>query len=230
MPNPEFLLCDADALIQVFISRWVQLLVHLLQTYGVRPAVIPEVETEVSLHRKFKARFGPALAAQIQRAHVTVLDRAKTRRLLVSRGRSPAEIEEDFRSLATRARRYQERVDTGEAYSHAIAVELRLPLMSHDWRAVQTLQEAGEAVAVPVARLWDLAALAWDDQVLDEKDGERAIDHLQHEEEGVPRPFSIVKFRDAIKAFPSRLRRAPAGATPSGPRSPTEPLYLHARR
>jgi len=229
VPNPEFLLCDADALIQVFIARQGRLLVHLRDRYGVTPAVVPEVELEVSNHRKFGGRFEPALVAAMSRDQLVLLDGDQMRRSLSGPGPVTPQVEQRIQRILERSRRYRGHVGLGEAYSHAAAVELQLPLMSHDWQAVQLLQQLGEPVAAPVIRIWDLFALALDDGAVEVEDGERASQHLEHDREHVP-PFLArpnPSFEDAIRTFNSRLRRAVAGGTPQNPQNPKDVLYLH---
>jgi hypothetical protein len=225
--NPEFLLCDTDALIQVFIGRQVRLLVHMIDVYGVMPAIVPEVESEISAHRKFRNRFEPQLITQLAQQHIVVLEDAAIRQLLVQRGVPQPQIDQGLRRIVTRSQQYHRHVQTGEAYSHAAGVELRIPLMSHDWDAVRTLEQAGEPVAVPVLRLWDLFALALNDGVVTETEGDQATDHLEREDEFIPGALrkSAGPFAETIRRFDSRLRRRHRGA-PADPAGPRDRLYL----
>jgi hypothetical protein len=90
------------------------------------------------------------------------------------------------------------------------------------------LERAGELVAIPFLGLWDLFALAFDDRVVVESDGERAIEYLEREGEFVPSGLkkSAGKFGDCITRFRSRLRPGVPGGTPRGPQAPTDVLYL----
>src|SRR5688572_15065850 len=57
MPNPKYLFCDSDVLIQIFSIKQTSLLKTLKTKYGIAPLVVPEVEEEVYWHKKFKSKF-----------------------------------------------------------------------------------------------------------------------------------------------------------------------------
>jgi hypothetical protein len=78
--------------------------------------------------------------------------------------------------------------------------------------------------------MWDTFALALDDGAVSADDGERGIEHLEHETEYIPKSLrKPANFATAIRTFASRLRMAPQGATPGPPRGPQETLYLCRR-
>jgi hypothetical protein len=225
--NPQYLPCDTDSLIQIFIARHQRVLVHLRERYGVLPVVVPEVEMEVSRNRKFKGRFAPALADAVGSGHLTVLSDDEMRRGLVRVGHTATQAEQTVQRVQQRGRRYQSHVGRGEAYSHAAAVELQVPIMSHDWEAVEVLSGLSEQVGVPTLRTWDLFALALDDGAVTLEDGERGVAYLQDGDEHVPAFLARANpsFGDALKNFDSRLRRRQSG-TPPQPQGPKDRLFI----
>src|SRR2546425_8700904 len=76
MPNPRLLLCDTDSLIQLFLTRLVTKkllpLRVLRDEYGIQPAIVEEVETELMWTRRYKDQFAPELKkALAKRYHPT---------------------------------------------------------------------------------------------------------------------------------------------------------------
>lgn len=232
MPNPEYLLCDTDALLQVFITKQGRLLVHLRQQYGVTAGVLPEVESEISYHSKFKTAFEPVLQKFLRSGNVMVVDSPEVRRLLAARGISGPELEQQFRAIWARGQRYGLRVGKGEAYSHAVGSTLKLPLMSHDWKAVETLARINEPVAVPVVGFFDLLALAYHDGALDERECQRAVRDLIANGERVPPLFrtSSSEVAEVIRGFPRRLCGWGGESVPPVPQTPTSVLHLLVNR
>ena len=229
--NPEALLCDSDALIQIFISRQTRILVHLVEAYDVQPTVVPEVETEVSRNGRFGKRFEPTLIGAMGRGHIAPFDEADVRRLLTAREWPGTALDEEINRLAERSTRYHRHVDRGEAYTHAAGAQLRLPAMSHDGRAIKVLEGIPEVMPAPVLRMWDLFALAYDDGIVTVADGEQAVGHLAGEHEYLPPMLAQSKnnFRAFIEQLNSRLRKAPVGTSPRAPQLHTDTLFLHPR-
>ena len=231
MANPEYLLCDSDLLIQVFLANQRRPLIHLREKYGVSPAIVPEVEIEVRNNQRYKTRFEHALQGSLEREHLVVLDRSNLRSLIAARGGLPTEVGQRLQALLDRGQRYASLVGKGEAYSHAVGVDLKLPLGSHDLQAVQTLRDAGEPFARPLIGFCDLLALAFVDGAVSEEDCRRAIGTLAGKKESVPRalrPPLRPNWQTCLNGFPRRLYGLPSGQLPSV--MPPGVLYVEAKR
>ena len=223
--NPEHLICDTDVLLQLFIARQGRLLSYLQQAYAVSLAIVPEVETEVSWNRRYRSRFEPVLVRHMQHGAIIVLEAPEIARLLRARDRTPPQVDQELADLHERSRRYARHVGRGEAYSHAAGVALELPVFSHDWSAVTVLEAIPEPVAVPVLRVWDLVALAFDDGAVTVADIDHAVNLLRRENEVVP-AFLAKSPGEAIRRYDSRLRRVVPGGTPARPRQAKDRLFL----
>lgn len=224
--NPEYLLCDTDALLQTLMSKQVGLLVHLRQRYKVIAAVVPEVESEICNHSKFGKRFEADFLRLVSTSNAVVLDTAAVRTLLTARGRTPGQIEQTLRLLREVGPKYNLIVGRGEAYSHAMGGALGLPLMSHDWEAVRALDARGEPLAVPVAGFFDLVALGVEERVLVAEDCERIVRTLTKMGEWVPSPLRSSGGVIAALGRFRRLRPWSQGGDPPRPAGPRDTQYL----
>ena len=109
-------------------------------------------------------------------------------------------------------------IDYGEAYSHAAALTLGCPVLSHDKKALDALLNAGQAVPSCVLRYFDLLAFAYQVGSLDEKacDGVRSV--LNGEHEFIPYQFKNASFLNGLPSFVARLHdgsKPHVGGTPS---------------
>jgi hypothetical protein len=82
MPNPALLLCDSDALVQLFIANEFRPLQSLRTQFNIQPAVVLEVDLELRWLGKHKDRFVPPLdkALKNQRFRVISAPRRRARR------------------------------------------------------------------------------------------------------------------------------------------------------
>jgi hypothetical protein len=158
MALPRLLFCDTDCLIQLFIARQSSLLRWYKVRYNLEAVVVPEVESELSWHMKFKGRFDPDLKKALASGLITVFDYTRPEQLspffpvLQVASATAQAIEQTGNDYALR-------VGGGEAYSHAACIHLGAPLLSHDKSAVNTLLYNSLQTAAPVLRVFDLVAL-----------------------------------------------------------------------
>jgi hypothetical protein len=205
MSNPTLLFWDSDALLQILLTSAISPLKALKADYGIQSAVVPEVETEILSLRRF-SRLSPSFRKAVSTSVIEVLDHQCYMNLLSknialqtdARGTSYADIQ------AT-GRRYNQRVDTGEAYTYAAALTLRQPAVSHDWSALQTLMSASLPIPYSVLRAYDLIVFAHQIGLMTEKECDRFKKTLVQENEFVPRQQKAASFRDGLAVFEPRL-------------------------
>ncbi len=225
--NPEFLLCDTDALIQVLMSRQGILLTRLKSDFKVRAAAIPEIEMEIRNHRKFRDEFAKGFKQYADSGTITRFDSSESKNLLTSRNYASAQISPEVARIQSIGDENNRTVDLGEAYVHATAVVLHLPVLSHDFSALRML--ADPKVGVPTLRFFDLVVFGFGQGWIDNDDGERIVKVLKDREEWLPKPFDgHDEFSDCCHAFNSRLAYAPAGSSPAPPRTFSDTLTLVA--
>ncbi len=72
--NPNLLLLDADALLQIFISGQILLLRFLKRAFQIQPAITEAVEAEIRRSKKFRTRFTHDLQKALDSETLVVLD------------------------------------------------------------------------------------------------------------------------------------------------------------
>ena len=155
MPNPELLVCDSDALVQLFIAEQLSPLKCLRDEFGIQPVVVEEVDVELRWMRRYKDRFKYALERAYRSGILELLDRTafQARTSMAPLGASW----ENFQQLGMQ---YEGRVHRGEAYTFAAALALGMPALSNDFSAIRTLQANLLSLPSPVLRTLDLIAFA----------------------------------------------------------------------
>lgn len=215
--NPAFLVCDADVVFQFFIAGFPAPLKCLRDRYGVQPIVVPEVDVE--LRRRPQSTEAKRYASALGHGHIAILDVAKIRANLA---RFPTEVadlgaEGIWSEIQTAAESYSLRVDTGEAYTYAAAVTLRVPMASNDARAIRTLRDQNLAVPSHVLRAFDLVALAVQSGAMTSKDADLMRGRLREKNQHLPKALEHASFEDALAELAPRLvdaSAAPAAAAP----------------
>lgn len=209
MPNPPLLLCDSDALVQLFIANNFKPLQALKNTYHMQPSIVLEVDVELRWMRKYKNRFVPQLDKALRNGLLTKLDQGAFQSLLSTA--TPGMSWGNYQALG---QRYELVVQRGEAYTHAAAVCLGLPAMSNDGKAVLTLKGQMMSVASPVIRLFDLLVFCHENGVLTTKECDDIRSDLLSNGEGLPGPFQNASFINGSKSFPCRLKSGDASKGP----------------
>ncbi len=200
MPNPHFLLCDSDALIQLFIAKQILLLRSLRKLYGLQSVIVPEVEVEVAWHARFGDRFQQELDKAINE-HILARYDVKLIQPLHGAGSSAIDL-----SIQQLGAEYHKRIGRGEAYTFAAAITLAQPALSHDKQALDILLENGLQVPTTVLRVFDLLGLYYQTHEFSEAECDQVRQAiLQHPREFVPRPFRNASFRNGLVNFYPRL-------------------------
>ena len=195
--NPKLLVCDSDALIQLFIGNALQPLRELKRQFGVQPVITPEVELELRSLQKYAKRIDAPLTKSLNHQTIVVL--------------SPAWIQAHLGSAAdplyaaaqALGSRYHGIVGAGEAYSHAACVTFRVPMLSNDRNAVRFLVKKGWATSSPPLRAFDLVVFGFQIGCMREQDCD-AFRHqmtTQERNEAVPDEFRNRSFADGLPLF-----------------------------
>ena len=226
MANPQFLLLDSDVLIQCFIADELRPLRELKKGYGIQPAIVPEVETEIAWTRNYKDRFDPSLRKAIGNGTVVILDEWTFPTHVGTTILGAAAAGASYASIQRLGMHYNQRVQTGEAYTFATAVSIRQPAASNDWKAIKTLQEASLDLPSPVLRAYDLIVFAFLVGSLDDPDCERFREALLREKsEFIPQAFRANSFQDGLRNFTPRLLDATLALSEVNQAGGTTPSY-----
>jgi hypothetical protein len=228
---PRLLFCDSDCLIQLFIARQVALLRWLAESYSLESVIVPEVEAELAFHLKFKTRFDPDLRRALSSGAVSLFDYSRPEQRLAEFFSVPAAASAASAAMTRAGRTYALRLGDGEAYSHAVAVHLGMPLLSHDRNAIDTLRENRLQAAAPTLRVFDLVGFAFQRGQIDIKQCEAIRKTLMGAREWVPRVFASTSYEKGRGHFNRRLYDICefTGKVPPDCREFYDPLYLQPK-
>lgn len=220
MPRPAFVFCDSDAVIQFLLAREVRPLRLLRAKYAIQPLLVREVELELQSHRRFGPRISHGLKKALEAGVLQVLEKKILDSHFGAPPAGPLAAADAMSKIEKLGRQFLSRVDTGEAYTHAAAVTLGVPSLSHDRSALDALIAAGLQVPGTVLRAFDLVALAYQVKELTEHecDGFRAA--LEAEKEYVPNCFARAGFGAGLAQFCPRMTDMRFPAVGTGERDP----------
>lgn len=220
MANPALLVCDSDALTQLFLANEVRPLRQLQGDYGVQPVIVQEVDLELRWLRKYKDRFVAPLDKALKTSVLKVLEPSLFQSLL---GTAP--IGASWAGFQSLGAQYEGRIHRGEAYTFAAAVTLEVPALSNDFNAIKTLEANLLALPRPILRAFDLLAFSLKTGLLELKACEAVRKELLRNGEGLPKAFMNASFDDGLKSFASRLHDGP-GSGGASPSSFSSPLHI----
>ncbi len=216
MPNPSVLVCDTDALIQLFLTVGQTRLTPLRtlrDDYGIQPVIIAEVEIELISNRRHGIKVAPELRKALGNGTIEVLDVGTMSKFV------PPELSKGvFGNYQTLGNQYAKIADRGEAYTLAAAVTLNVPAVSNDITALRALDFHGHQLPSPVLRSFDLLAFSLQSGALTEKECDATRKELVGQGEHVPAAFKHASFGDGIKQFCLRIcdgNKSPIGIPPS---------------
>ena len=221
--RPAFLVCDADATFQLLLTRQSSLLGVLLHDYGVKPIIVPEVEIELRSHRRLTPLILPALTKALRNGLLSLMDVGMLESHFGGGSNGSLAASAAKTNINMRGATYGLRVDRGEAYSHATAVELSVPVLSHDRAALDALTNAGLAVPRTVLRFYDLLVFGFQIQRLTASEIDNVRSSLIAQHEFVPAAFKACSFNDGLHNFDARLLDGTKSAVGSG-RRPSVPF------
>lgn len=223
MPNPAILLCDSDALVQLFLSNEVRPLRHLRDSYGIQPTIAQEVDLELRWLGKHKDRFVPQLEKSLKGGTLRVLDPPYFQPLL-----SSAPVGASWAGFQTLGAQYEGHVHRGEAYTFAAGVTLGMPALSNDFSAIKTLESNFLTLPTPVLRVFDLLAFCHQSGCLDLKACNAVRSELLRNNEGLPKAFMNASFEDGLSNFAPRLRQSSSSSVATATATYSTTLYISA--
>jgi len=206
MASSGFLVCDTDAVIQFLLAGEVRPFRLLRSKYSIQPVVVPEVEIELQSNRRFAKRIAPELKKALANNLLCVLDNSNLESHYGGKPAGSMAAAAAMAQIAKQGREYQKHVDFGEAYTHAAALVVNVPAMSHDLCALQTLVAAGLPVPATVLRAFDLITLCNQVNDMSERDCDGFRQFLIREGEYVPKCFRNRSFGDGLRDFYPRIR------------------------
>lgn len=200
-------------LLQIIATEQLPLLRRIKSDFAVQSAIVEAVESEVGWNLQNVPKF---MGRQLQlkkavgNGTIALINREFVTTLLGS-----SEVDGWIRLIETEGERLYARVDRGEAYSHAVSIALRLPVATHDMRAVNRLLADGEPVPSPILRFWDIVTLGHQIGCLDRGSCDSIRQKLRNLNERAHHCFASKSFSDGLNDFYPRLLdrdRPPLGA------------------
>lgn len=228
MARPAFLFCDTDAVIQFLLAGEVRPFRLLRSKYSIQPIVVPEVEIELQSHKRLGKRIASELKKALANDLLRMLDKSVLESYYGGQSAGSMAATAAMAQISKRGRDYEKHVDFGEAYTHAAALEVNVPAMSHDLDALDTLISAGFPVPATVLRAFDLITLCNQVNEMSERDCDGFRGFLVGESEHVPKCFRNKSFGGGLKDFYPRIRDSsypPIGGT-GGPTFPFSTMIL----
>jgi len=200
--NPLFILIDTSVLLPLIATDQVALLRFLRNEYKVQPAIATAVEVEavqiLTNVPKFKGR-QDQLKKAISNGTLCPIDQQSLSAIFGTG------VEAMLRQIDTEGQRLHLRVDRGEAYTHAAAAVLGVPVATDDTSAVNRLIRDNENVPRPILRFWDLIVLGHQVGQMDESSCDKARQTLAKMQESLPQCFRGRTFAAGLADFYARL-------------------------
>jgi hypothetical protein len=194
------IVCDTDALTQIFCSKHESILKHLHTQYGIDFAVTEAVEAEVLRpNRKQAGCSQDGFRKALDLGLIAVLSPRTLGRFTSN---NPYVT---YDSIELRGQEYNRVIDLGEAYTHAAAHVLKCAVLSNDWKAIRDCDRMGLNLAHPTFRVYDLVVLLYQSGGLTEKECDGFRKALHEAGETPHRTFVNRKFRDGLPGFYPRL-------------------------
>jgi hypothetical protein len=163
--------------------------------------IVHEVEIELKSQKKLASRVAPNLRKALSTGTIQILDATSLSIVGVSAPVAVATLS----TIQQLGAQYHTHVDYGEAYTHAAALTLGMPAMSHDISALQALINNNFAVPTTVLRYFDLVVAAYQGGYLSEPECDNIRQKLFSQGEWVPRAFTNASFATGLSAFDPRL-------------------------
>ncbi len=201
VPKPRIIVCDTDALIQIFLADQGELLKKIRRVYGIQPIVPEAVEVELTNPRQPKSsQFLAKAQKALDNGALIVLDE---RTIGAFTSNDPHST---YTSIQLLGQKSNIHVGKGEAFVHAAALVLRAPALSNDLNAFNTLDRVGLKQAQYVLRAYDIFVLFHQIGELQDNDLDGIRDRLLSVgKEAIPTAFQKRKFTDGLPYFCPRI-------------------------
>jgi hypothetical protein len=214
------LVCDTDALIQVFLASQGELLKKLWRIYGIKPVITEAVERELLRpgHRNDRL-FQPQAQKALDNGALVLLDEHSLGSFTSN------DPHTTYISIQIEGRKNNNHIGPGEAYSHATGVVLRAPVMSNDMKAIAVADRVGLKTAKPTVRAYDLFVLFHQIGELSDRDCDDIRKSLISFKENPHPAFAERKFIDGLTKFCPRLVDADRALVANGLQSELADLH-----
>jgi hypothetical protein len=198
--NPNWIVADCDALLQLLMTDNAVLLRRIQHDYGVQAIITEAVEAELRsiIGRRFK-ELSHALAKALSSGALAVMDNSF---LVNQKGQEGVALYARVNELGAELYNI---VDRGEAYSHAAAVILDVPVMSNDITAIDKLIAEGKLLSRPLLRAFDIVAFGLQAGYIELADCDEARQKLVEKKEFVPGCFRSCNFVTGMQVFFARI-------------------------
>jgi len=199
--NPRWIVGDTDVCLQLSVLDKINIFHALAIDYGVR-VVIPEaVENEIENKfqgAKFRGHSAPFRKA-IKSGIIGIVNQSWIR---TAYGPDDGGIFEEINELGEDL---YTMVHRGEAYAHASAIVLKVPCLTNDRSAVNTLRRAGRVLPINILRSFDILVFGFQAGIISIKECEEMRATLTAAGEGLPESFARCSFEAGLVNFFSRL-------------------------
>ena len=206
--NPDWIIGDTDALIQLVACDMLGILRILKDRYGIRTLVPEPVEVELrNIGRNLKFRDTEHILTKgLTTGLLAILDEQSLRSVI---GPTTSKIFEDIDRKGASFKRMG--VGNGEAYAHAASAELNVPVLTNDGNAIRILRGKGATLPGPFLRSFDAIVFGRQIGHLTDRDCDSARQSLTKRGESITPCFQISSFTDGLPDFYQRLvdRTAP---------------------
>jgi hypothetical protein len=201
--NPEVMLADTSALVQLFLSDTIAPLKHLKTDYGIQVVVVEAVEAEL-LYLPSKYQKFSGIASPVKKAFGSHVLEVLDLNYMVQRfGNVGSSL---FTQADQQGKALAAYVDRGEAYTHAAADVLgRAPTITNDMAAVWGLTKRGIIPARPILRSFDILVFGLQTGILTLAQCDGARQSLRKVGEVINPAFHNCSFNDGLPNFFPRL-------------------------
>jgi hypothetical protein len=200
--NPLFIVIDTSVLLQLIATDQLPLLRWLRSEYKVQPAITSAVESEtlqiLTTIGKFMGR-QERLKKALTNNTISLIDRQSLGAILGTG------VDALLRQMDSEGQRLHFRVDRGEAYTHAAAAVLGVPVATNDTSAVNRLLRDEESIPRPILRFWDLIVFGHQTGQLDDTSCDKIRQALGKINESLPQCFTGRSFNVGLAEFYARL-------------------------
>ena len=197
--NPSLLLFDGDALSQFLLANEHAPFRSLKKNYKIQCAIVEAVDYELRQNKKFFTKIKDTYEKLLKTEALIALD-DRTYPAFVN---APQAVSQAIALLGTR---YHDKIDVGEAYTHAASVTLGIPVVSHDRKALAAMDKAGLAYFNPVLTAFDVVVFAHQCGAMSAmqcNDMRKVL--IAKGNEYLPEQFKNSSFEDGLPKFSPRL-------------------------
>lgn len=214
--NPfDLLICDTDALIQIFCTKQDGILKKLRSQYGIQASVTEAVEGEMLRpNRKHGHCCQDGFRKALESELIVVIDKTTISRFTST---SPQSV---YDSIQLLGQKYGKVIGRGEAFTHAAAHILKAAVLSNDWKAVRAADRNNFDIGKPTLRYYDLIVLLHQTGDFLEKDCDAIRKALVDIGDQPHSAFANKKFVEGLPSFYPRL--VLGGVDPVGSKEMTE--------